>query len=132
MVEATPANIREVIAGQRSVPHSFAALLRGLCAKIYTAADTGDIAPLVALADDIAANPHHWGDALTQNTPQAAAGTALDMDMARIPTGMASAFTTPGTRRMIDPAAEKAAADKAAADKAAADKRDAAQARRDA
>jgi hypothetical protein len=123
MVEASPTNIREVIAGQRSVPHAYAALLRGLCAMIYTASDTGNMAPLVALADDIAGNPSAWASALTQNTPAAADVTALEMDMARVPTGMTSAFTTPGTRRVVDTAAEdKAAADKAAADKAAADK----------
>jgi hypothetical protein len=124
MVEASPTNIREVISGQRSVPHSIAALLRGLCAKIYTAADTGDVAPLVALADDIAANPNHWADAVTQNTPQASGVTALEMDMGRVPTGMASAFTTPGTRRVVEDtsAADQAAADKVAADKVAADK----------
>jgi len=119
MVEASPTNIRDVIAGQRSVPHSIAALLRGLCAKIYTAADTGEIGPLVALADDIAANPAAWADVVTQNTPMAAGTTALDMDMSRVPTGMASAFTTPGTRRVV--AEDTAAADKVAAEKAEAE-----------
>ncbi len=137
MVEASPTNIREVIAGQRSVPHAMAAWMRGLCAMIYTAADSGNIAPLVALADDIAANPAAWGDAVVQNTPMAADTTALDMDMSRVPTGMSSAFTTPGTRRVTETTAatedkseqEKAAAEKAEREKATAD-RAAAQAQR--
>ncbi len=131
MVEASPTNIREVIAGQRSVPHAMAAWMRGLCAMIYTAADSGNIAPLVALADDIAANPAAWGAAVTQNTALAADISALDMDMGRVPTGMSSAFTTPGTRRAVTETTaaaedkseqEKAAAEKAEREKATADR----------
>ena len=98
MADASPTNIRDVIGEQRNVQHGVGALLRGLCAKIYAAADSGDFGPLVALADDIAANPEHWADAIVKNTPHAGATGALEMDMTRVPTGMASAFPFPGVR----------------------------------
>jgi len=98
MVEASPANIRDVIGGQKTLPHGIAALLRAVCAKINTAYASGDMTPLLAMADDIAANPQAWVESVTQNTSAAGASAPLGMDFSRVQTGMDDAFATPAAR----------------------------------
>jgi hypothetical protein len=120
MPTVAPSAIREAIGQQRTVPHSVAALLRAICSQIYHAADSGDTAHLVELADDIAANGTMWSGALTQNTPAAAQVDSMAMDHTLIPIGMTDTFATPGTLRGA--AADKAVDEKAAADQAAANK----------
>jgi hypothetical protein len=119
----SPASIREVVAKQRTPQHSVAALLRAVTSQIYATADGAEGAS-VALADDIAANPHLWADAVFQNTPLASDITSMNMDMAHVPAGMEDTFVPPGVRAANIRAEQAKAADvksKAEADKAKTD-----------
>jgi len=97
----SPDAIRSVVAEQRSVAHSVAALIRGICSQLYVAVDTGNMDLVAALADHIAANGPAWCSAVTQNTPLAAEVDVMSIDMTRVPQGMHEVFVPPGAARGV-------------------------------